>query len=136
VIREAFGYPKPMLGAVDDVNRANADAGELVFARWVLRQRLERIKGALNHDFLPQFGTAADGLEWDYVDPTPEDRDADRLERVAQVDIAVKLISEGFDPAQVLEFVGLPSLDYTKPAEPRPKPAPAAPKKEGTSAPA
>lgn len=133
VIREAFGYPKPMLGGVEDINRANAEAGEVVFARWVLRQRLKRIKGALNSDFLPLFGKdVAREYEFDHEDPTPEDREADRLERVAAVEMAVKLIKEGFDPDQVMEFLGLPALDYTKPA---PAPA-AAPAKEGQRAPA
>jgi HK97 family phage portal protein len=122
VIREAFGYPKPMLGAVNDINRANAEAGEVVFARWVLRQRLDRIKGALNNDYLPLFGPAAEGLEFDHDDPTPEDREADRLERVAAVEMAVKLVQQGFDAAQVLEFLGLPELDYTRPKAAVPTP--------------
>jgi HK97 family phage portal protein len=125
VIREAFGYPKPMLGSVDDVNRANADAGEVVFARWVLRQRLRRIKGALNSDFLKLFGPeVATRYEFDHDDPTPEDREADRLERVAAVDMAIKLIQQGFDPAEVLQFLGLPELAYTPPPEPAPAPDP------------
>jgi HK97 family phage portal protein len=124
VIREAYGFPKPMLGAVDDINRANAAAGEVVFARWVLKQRLDRIKGALNHDYLPLFGVT--DLEFDYDDPTPEDREADLAERVAAVEMATKLISEGFDAAQVLEFLGLPDMDYTRPPTPKPAmPAPA-----------
>jgi hypothetical protein len=120
LIREAFGYPKPMLGSVDDINRANAEAGELVFARWVLKQRLERIKGALNHDYLPLFGVT--DLEFDYEDPTPQDRAADLAERQAAIDMAISLIEAGFDAAEVLKFLGLPDLDFT-----RPKPAPAAP---------
>ncbi len=123
VIREAFGYPKPMLGAVNDINRANAEAGEVVFARWVLRQRLDRIKGALNNDYLPLFGSAAEGLEFDHDDPTPEDRQADLAERTAAVDMAVQLVQQGFDAAQVLEFLGLPSLDYTRPAVAAPAPS-------------
>jgi HK97 family phage portal protein len=127
-IRKAFGYPRPMLGDVVDINRANAEAGEVVFARWVLRQRLNRIKGALNSDFLPLFGRdVADQYEWDHDDPTPADRDADRLEREAAVDMAIRLIQAGFDAEQVLELCGLPQLDYTKPAAPKPTPTPGAP---------
>ena len=113
IIREAFGYPKPMLGAVDDINRANAEAGELVFARWVVTQRLERIKQALNSDFLPLFG--ATDLEFDYENPVPPDREADLREQQAAVDMAVKLIAEGFDPAQVLAFLGLPPMTWARP---------------------
>jgi HK97 family phage portal protein len=132
VIREAFGYPKPMLGAVDDINRANAVAGEVVFARWVLRQRLKRIKGALNSDFLKLFGMG-DEYEFDHDDPTPEDREADLNERKAAVDMAISLIQAGFDATEVMEFLGLPELPYTKPAAPKPAPAPA---KETERAPA
>lgn len=113
IIREAFGYPKPMLGAVDDINRANAEAGELVFARWVVKQRLERIKQALNSDYLPLFG--ATDLEFDYENPVPPDREADLREQQAAVDMAVKLIAEGFDAAQVLDFLGLPPMTWTRP---------------------
>ena len=134
VIREAFGYPKPMLGAVDDINRANAAAGEVVFARWVLKQRLDRIRGALNSDFLPLFGPeAVEVYEWDYDDPTPEDREADLAERKAAVEMACQLISEGFDAAQVLEFLGLPDMDFTRPATPKPA-APAPARKETADA--
>jgi HK97 family phage portal protein len=58
IIREAFAFPKSELGTADDVNRANAEAGAVMLARGHTVPRLERIKGALNHDFLPLFGTA------------------------------------------------------------------------------
>ena len=51
-IRESFGYPKGMLGASDNVNRANQEAGEVMFSRWLLVPRLERIKQALNIFFM------------------------------------------------------------------------------------
>lgn len=72
IILGAFGFPKHILGASDDVNRANAQGAEIVFSRWLLRPRLERIRGALNERLLPHFG---EGLEFDFIDPTPEDRE-------------------------------------------------------------
>jgi hypothetical protein len=69
-IREAFGFPKPMLGAVDDVNRANADAADLVFARWLLVPRLKRTKRRAELILLlPMYGKGGAGLEFDYVSP-------------------------------------------------------------------
>jgi hypothetical protein len=47
--------------------------------------------------------------------------------------MATTLISEGFDAAQVLEFLGLPQLDYTRPPTPKPA-APAPARKEPANA--
>jgi HK97 family phage portal protein len=118
VIREAFGFPKPLLGSVDDVNRANAEAGEVVFARWLLIPRLERIKQALNNDLLPLFGAAAKGLEFDYESPVPEDEEAENAELTAKSNAAAVLVTAGYDPAEVLAAVGLPPMAHTYPVAP------------------
>jgi HK97 family phage portal protein len=112
VIREAFGFPKPLLGGVDDVNRANAEAGEVVFGRWLIVPRLERIKQALNTEFLPMFG--ATELEFDYENPVPEDKEADRAERDSLFNNALSLISAGFDPVDVMEKMGLPDFKFVE----------------------
>lgn len=123
VIREAFGFPKPMLGTVEDVNRANAEAAEVVFARWLIVERLERIKQVLNTRFLPLFGTTGSGLEFDYTSPVPEDREADNAELTAKANAAATLVTVGFDSRDVLETVGLPEMRFAAPAPP---PIPAA----------
>lgn len=114
VIREAFGYPKPMLGAVDNVNRANAEAGEYVFARWLIEPRLDRIKDTLNSRFLPMFGSFGEGVEFDYHSPVPENEDREASERTSKTDAVVKLIEAGFDPTEVLDVMGLPQMTFTK----------------------
>jgi HK97 family phage portal protein len=119
-IREAFAFPKPMLGSVDDVNRANAEAGEYVFARWLVTPRLERWKQALNNDFLPLFGSVGEGLEFDYETPVPADREADNFERDSKVAAAVAMINLGFDPEEVMEWLDFPAMSYTKPKPPSP----------------
>jgi len=43
-ILQAFGFPKFKLGDVTDVNRANAVASGTMYARSLLKPRLERIK--------------------------------------------------------------------------------------------
>lgn len=128
-IREAFGIPKFALGDVDDVNRASAEASEVFFARWLVVPRLERIKGALNADFLPLFGPGSDQLEFDYCNPVPEDRDADNNELTAKANAASTLVTAGFDPAAVLETVGLPEMEFSKP-KPPPTPNPPTPEEE------
>jgi len=116
IIREAFGISKFMLGLVDDVNRATAEASEYTFAKNMTVPRLNRIKGGINNDLLPMFG--GDSYEFDYASPVPDDEEtkADVLYKKAQ---AVKtLIDAGYDPAEVLETAGLPPMDHEPPAPP------------------
>ena len=110
VIREAFRMHKVMLGVSDDVNRANAQTGEEVFSSWGVVPRLDRWKDALNNSFLPMFGSAGDGLEFDYVTPVPTNREQDNLELTAKAGAASVLVNAGFDPHAVLEVVGLPDM--------------------------
>jgi len=123
IIREAFGFPKPLLGTTTDVNRANAEAAEVVFARWCVRPRLEKIKMALNEKLLPLFGTSGKGLYFDYEDPTPQDRAQDTTEMTAKATALVSLVGAGFDPVEVCQMLDLPELTHTAPA-PAPSPFP------------
>lgn len=114
VIREAFRFPLPMMGTTTDVNRANADAAEVVFARWIENPRLERIKSMLNSQFLPLFGDSK-SLEFDFENPIPEDRAAGSTELTAKVNAAVALIQQGADPADTMDKLGLPDIEFKKP---------------------
>jgi HK97 family phage portal protein len=115
IIREAFAFPKGELGTVDDVNRANAEAGALMLARGHTVPRLQRIKNALNNDFLPLFGTTGKGLEFDYESPVPDDREADDAELTAKSNAASVLVQAGWDAAAVLDVVGLPDMPFSAP---------------------
>lgn len=123
IIREAFRFPKAMLGTVEDVNRANAEANEVIFARWLLKPRLERIKQMLNNDFLPKYGSTAQGLEFDYCDPVPADRELGARELTARVNAATALIYAGGVPESVLEALELPEIEFRDRPEPQPFPA-------------
>lgn len=118
-IRRAFGFPKPMLGDTEDSNRAVAQAAEYVFARWLMVPRLERIKAALNVEFLPLF-PGGEQYEFDYDSPVPEDEEAENAERDSKVKAVVELVHAGFDAPAVLEWLGLPELPYSKPEPPMP----------------
>jgi HK97 family phage portal protein len=109
LIMEAFGIGKTMLGITEAVNRATAEAAEVIFAKWLIVARLDRIKGALNTHFLPLFGPLGEGVEFDYKSPVPADLDREASERTSKIDGLVKLI-EHFEPNEVLEFLGLPPL--------------------------
>jgi HK97 family phage portal protein len=139
-IREALGMHKIMTGITDDVNRANAQTGEEIFAAWKVSPRLDRWRNVLNTQFLPLFGAAGAGVEFDYVYPMPANREADALELKAKTEAALSLVTAGYDQGDVLEAVGLPDMKValhvtSAPAlpprwtlgTPPPAPAPAAP---------
>jgi HK97 family phage portal protein len=124
VIREAWGIHQSMLGNSDDVNRANAQTAEEVFGRWKIIPRLDRIRDTLNNVYLPMFGTTGDGVEFDYINPLPDDREADNAELLAKSTAAAALITAGFDPSAVCEVVGLPDMAMAAVAPPTPAIAP------------
>ena len=109
LIMEAFGIGKTMLGMTESVNRASAEAAEVIFAKWLIVSRLDRIKGALNTNFLPLFGPLGEGVEFDYKSPVPEDLDREASERTSKIEGLVQLIQH-FELPEVLEFLGLPPL--------------------------
>lgn len=115
VIREAFAMPKFMLGLVDDVNRASADASDAMFGSWGLVPRLERIKQALNTQYLPLFsppGSPQD-VEFDYEPPVPADAEGERSDMTARVNAYVALVATGVDPADASKTVDLPLMAHT-----------------------
>lgn len=69
VIFGAFGMPASVMGVTENVNRANAEAGQLLFNQNIVVPRLRRIQSALNMRLTPLFG---DGIEFNYADPTPQ----------------------------------------------------------------
>lgn len=121
-IREAFGFPKAMTGATDDVNKANAYAGEVMFARWMTKPRLLRTKEALNTLLLPMYGRAGEGLEFDFVNPVPEDDEIAAQVLLNKAQAAKYLADTGLWEAQAItEACGLPSMAELP--EPRPSPS-------------
>lgn len=119
-IREALGMHKVMTGVTDDVNRANAQTGEEVFANWKVAPRLDRWRDLLNFNFLPLFGSTGDGVELDYIYPLPANREQDNAELMAKATAAKSLIDAGYDPHAVLEVVGLPDMDVAEQAQQAP----------------
>lgn len=134
IIREAFTFPKPMLGTVEDVNRANAEAAEVIYARWTLIPRLERIKSVLNNEFLPMFGATGQGVHFEYKSPVPEDLELKNATIVAQSEAARNLITIGFDPKAVCKFLGIPDMPFEAPVV-KPTAPPALPETPDPNAP-
>lgn len=114
-IREAWRMHKAMLGTVEDVNRANAQTAEEVFVGWQEIPRLNRRRDTLNCKLLPMFypdDTPPDRIdvEWDYEDPSPENREEANAELSAKAAAAQMLVDAGYDHDDVAEVVGLPPM--------------------------
>jgi HK97 family phage portal protein len=118
IIREAFGISKFMLGLVDDVNRATADASEYTFAKNLTVPRCDRWKGAFNNDLLAAFGSTGKGLEFDYDSPVEEDDQANADVLMKRATAAKTLVDAGFKPKDVLVACELPEMGYEKPKPP------------------
>lgn len=125
LIREAFAFPKPMLGTVDDVNRANAEAGKEIMAEGLTIPRLDRWKDTVNTFVLPRFANGK-ALMADYEDPTPVNHEAEDRERDSKWKAALNGINAGYHPDDVAEAAGLPQMRWvgppTKPALPAGEP--------------
>ena len=72
IIFGAFGIPSSVMGVTESVNRANAEAGDVMFGRWILKPRLERIKQALNERLV---GLIDKTLFLDYHEPSQENKE-------------------------------------------------------------
>ena len=108
--RTAWGFPKPLLGDVEDVNRANAEAAEVVFSRWLLVPRLNKLRTSLNDDFLPMFGELGRGYHFDYDPVIPPNATELRDDMNARGFLAMAFVDRDFDPAEVLDSFGFPPL--------------------------
>lgn len=105
----AFGMSKFSVGVVDDINRATANASKAWFGEAQTVPRLDRWKGMLNADFLPQFpGYVPGDVSFCYSNPVPADREATRDDLDAAVKRYDILIRVGMDPEQAAEVAGLP----------------------------
>lgn len=111
LIREAFAFPKPMLGTVEDVNRANAEAGKEIMAEGQTIPRLDRWKDIVNAKLLPQFANGK-ALELDYDDPTPVNHEAADRERTSQTNGVKQLVTAGYHPDDASDAMGLPRMRW------------------------
>ncbi len=71
-ILAGFRVPRTALGITDDVNRANAEATDYVFALRTIKPKMSMIVSYLNEFLLPRFG---DNIYLSFEDPVPENRE-------------------------------------------------------------
>ncbi|MEA2081067.1 MAG: phage portal protein [Pseudomonadota bacterium] len=110
-IREAWRFPKSMMGSEAASNRATHEAEKQVFADNIIKPRLRRLRSSLNDDFLSMFPDS-DGLFFDFDDPSPDDRESQREDQNANVAAVAALVPLGFDPAETLAAFDLPDLTF------------------------
>lgn len=73
-ILSAFGVPKSVIGIVEDVNRASAEASYYVFMKFTIDPKMKRLVAYLNEYLLPSFSNA-DSLYFDYDNIIPDNDD-------------------------------------------------------------
>lgn len=113
IVYEANGTSKSLLGVTEDVNRANAEAAEYVFAKYRQVPNLGRTKDALNYQFLPLFGATSHGVEFDFDNPVPDDWQADAKTTLANAQGANLLVNAGYDPDDVAQAMSFPNIKHT-----------------------
>jgi HK97 family phage portal protein len=118
----AFGMSKFAVGVVEDVNRATADASATWFGETATVPRLDRWRGMLNNDLLPQYPGTPGELKFYYSNPVPADREADRDDKASAAEVYSTLVLAGVDPVDAAEVAGLPPMRTVAPPK-QPVPA-------------
>lgn len=71
VILGVFGMPQSVMGISENVNKANAEAGDYTFARWIVKPRLDWKKAKIQEQLIPKF-RRSDNLEIGFKEVVPE----------------------------------------------------------------
>ena len=103
-ILAGFRVPRTVLGITDDVNRANAEATNFVFADRTIKPKYDLVCEFLNTYLVPRY---EDDLVLSYDDPVPENREL-RI-REMQAGVASQAILTTNEARE--EFFGLPGID-------------------------
>lgn len=108
-----FRVPKTILGITEDVNRANAEASEFVFAKRVVKPKMEFIVDRLNEFYLPLFGLNQSQFRFTFDDPVPQNVELQLKSNETALRAGYKTINEvredeGLDPVQNGDEVLIP----------------------------
>lgn len=107
-----FGMPLSVMGITENVNRANAEAGDYLFARWVVKPALTRIRNKLNEQLLPLFKLSGK-VELDFDEVVPETVEQRRMSAESGIKAGYLTINDarlltGWDPVPTGEQLLLP----------------------------
>jgi len=86
-----FGVPAAVTGLSEDVNRAVAEAMDVIFARYCIEPKLRLIEAQLNQDLLPRFDP---GLVCRFAPVVPGDQAQQRADMEANLRLGVTTINE------------------------------------------
>ncbi len=89
-----FRVPKTALLITDDVNRANAEATDYVFAKRVVKPRMKFIVDRLNEFYIPLFGLKQNEYFFKFTDPVPENIELEIKEEEAGLRAGWYMINE------------------------------------------
>ncbi len=126
-ILAGFRVPRTVLGITDDVNRANAEATNYIFALRTIKPKMQLIVSYLNELLVPLYG---EGLYLDFEDPVPENTEL----KVKEMAAAGGVLSPneqreryfGYEPVDGADdlLVPITMQPITAPDPPAPKPNP------------
>ena len=66
-----YGMPQAAMGISENVNKANAEAGDYTFARWLIKPRLDWKKAKLQEQLIPKF-RKSENLKLGFEEVVPE----------------------------------------------------------------
>jgi len=87
----AMGIHPSILGLTEDINRANAEAGEYTFSKYLVKSRISFWVEKLNTKLLPQFDKS---LVLEFEDPVPKNRELDNKEMDSGIRLGAITINE------------------------------------------
>jgi len=89
-----FRVPKSLLGITEDVNRANAEASEYMFSKYVVKPKMQSIVDVMNEWLLPAFELKFGEYRFELIDPVPENRELARLQTETDIKNGIMTINE------------------------------------------
>jgi len=107
-VLEAYRIHKHMIGASDDVNRANAVAADDSYARRILHRRVRYWYDFANGPYLQCFGKTGQGVYWCPDNVIPEDEEAENAERDSIAAAFKSYVDAGVPIEQAAEWLELP----------------------------
>ena len=120
-----FRVPKSVLGIVEDVNRANAEASDYTFSKRAILPRLKMIEAQLNQFLLPKMA-GGDKMWLEYETPVFEDKKQNAEIYALGIQNGWMTVDEvrdqlGLDPIDMVEEENPEVGKYAKPKETRKK---------------
>ena len=93
VILGVFGMPQSVMGISENVNKANAEAGDYTFARWIVKPRLDWKKAKIQEQLIPKF-RKTENLQIGFKEVVPETAEQKRMDAESGLRAGYKTIND------------------------------------------